>query len=264
MLWPRLIAEWQLNRLERDYIDQQQGTACTACGANLRLIALGNALRGAVETGQPLRNAVADGLFDDYRILDCNGAGAVSTELLAIRSYCRVDYPECDMQRLPFSDKSFDIILHSDTLEHVEYPLLALEECRRVFLTSSGRLCFTVPIIVDRLSRNRAGLAPSYHGAPSTDADDLRVHTEFGADAWTIAHRAGFLHVTLSQVRYHCAIAITAWTDAPRLRASSLTRPSPIGAVEPNLVPASQTQRRRSIRRSTIKIAYDRFTITSS
>lgn len=238
VLWPELIAEWQLNRLERDYIDQQQGTACTACGANLRLIALGNALRGVVETGQHLRDAIANGLFHDYRILDCNGAGAVSTELSCLANYCRVDYPEYDMRNLPFNDKSFDIILHSDTLEHVEYPLLALEECRRV-LTSSGRLCFTVPIIVGRLSRNRAGLAPSYHGAPSTDADDFRVHTEFGADAWTIAHEAGFPHVTLSQVRYPSAIAITAWTDASPLRACSLTRASPIAAVEPKLVPAS-------------------------
>lgn len=239
VLWPGLVAEWQLNQLERDYIDQQQGTTCTACGANLRLIALGSALCATVSTEQTLREAIAAGLFDECKILDCNGAGAVSTELASLENYCRVDYPEYDMRRLPFSDRSFDIVLHSDTLEHIEHPLLALEECRRV-LTPSGRLCFTVPIIVGRLSRDRAGLAPSYHGAPSTDADDFRVHTEFGADTWTIVHEAGFPHVTLSQVRYPCAIAMTAWAAAPT-HAPVAQEPPSVTVMGPKLAPAPAT-----------------------
>src|SRR5208282_3830755 len=42
------------------------------------------------------------------------------------------------------------LVIHSDTLEHVERPVRALEECRRV-LAPGGRVCFTVPIIVGRL-----------------------------------------------------------------------------------------------------------------
>lgn len=87
------------------------------------------------------------------------------------------------MQALPLEADSFDLILHSDTLEHVPQPLLALAECQRV-LRPGGTLCFTIPIIVGRLSRSRAGLPPSYHGGSTTGAVDFMVHTEFGADAW--------------------------------------------------------------------------------
>lgn len=240
VLWPELIAEWQLSEIERDYIDQQQGSACVDCGANLRLIALGNALRGVVGTACTLREAVAMGSFADLRILDCNGAGAVSAELAHLKQYRRVNYPEYDLQRLPFTDGSFDLVLHSDTLEHIARPVLALEECRRI-LVATGRLCFTIPIIVGRLSRNRAGLPPSYHGASSTDADDFRVHTEFGADAWKIVHEAGFSDVTLSQVKFPCAIAITAW-NVPAVRLPEVNQDANSEEVmEPELMAESST-----------------------
>lgn len=214
VLWPELVAEWQLNERERDYIDRQQGTACTSCGANLRVIALGNAIRAVVGTTATLRAAIIAGSFEGWRILDCNGAPGISAELSAIQGYTRADFPEYDMRKLPFPDGSFDLIIHSDTLEHVEHPITALEECRRL-LSARGRLTFTVPMIVDRLSRNRAGLPPSYHGAPGTDREDYVVHTEFGADAWQLLHQAGFSDVTLSQVEYPCAVALTAWTAPP-------------------------------------------------
>lgn len=61
------------------------------------------------------------------------------------------------MRSLPFADASFDIVLHSDTLEHVGHPVLALHGCRRV-LAPTGRLCFTAPIVVGRLSRSLPNL----------------------------------------------------------------------------------------------------------
>jgi SAM-dependent methyltransferase len=74
------------------------------------------------------------------------------------------------MHALSYGDKSFDLIIHSDTLEHLERPVRALEECCRI-LGPGGRVCFTVPIIVGRLTRGRAGLAKSYHGDPSNCSD---------------------------------------------------------------------------------------------
>jgi len=235
VLWPELVTEWQLSDAERDYVDRQQGCACVVCGANLRLIALGNALRGIVGAERTLREAVAMGLFADLRILDCNGAGAVSAELESLSFYRRADFPGCDMHNLPFAPESFDLVLHSDTLEHLAHPVLALEECRRV-LKRGGRLCFTVPMIVDRLSRNRAGLPPSYHGAASTDADDFRVHTEFGADAWKMVHQAGFSDVTLSQVQFPCAIAMTAWNAAPFRYPVAEQEENPENVTKPELM----------------------------
>ena len=213
VLWPELVAEWQLAEHEREYIDRQQGSACTMCGANLRIIALGNALRWVAGEALPLVESVASGGLATLRILDCNGAEGISHALCPLPLYRRADYPEYDMQHLPFSDGSFDVILHSDTLEHVEHPLLALEECRRL-LAPGGRLCFTVPIIHGRLSRNRAGLAPSYHGDPSTGRDDFRVHTEFGADTWAMVHMAGFTNLMMNAVEFPSGLAITAWVEA--------------------------------------------------
>jgi len=45
---------------------------------------------------------------------------------------------------LPFKDKSFDVVVLTDTLEHLLDPLGGLKECRRI-LTGKGRVIVTVP-----------------------------------------------------------------------------------------------------------------------
>jgi len=85
------------------------------------------------------------------------------------------------MIKLDIESASYDLIIHSDTLEHVEYPVTALSECKRI-LAQKGRTIFTVPIVVDRLTKYRIGLPKSYHGSPSNLKDDLVVYTEFGVD----------------------------------------------------------------------------------
>lgn len=209
VLWPELINEWQLADHERQYVDKQQGTSCTNCGANLRIIALGNSIRSVVGTHLPLKQAIEHDLLSGWAILDCNGAEGISTTLSVLSGYQRADYPQYDMRELPFEAGTFDLVIHSDTLEHVEHPILALQECRRV-LKTTGRLCFTIPIIVGRLTRDRSGLPLSYHGNPDTATMDLVVRTEFGADAWTIVHQAGFSSLALHQVDFPSAIAICA------------------------------------------------------
>ena len=215
ILWPELVAEWQISEPETAYIDEQQGCTCDVCGANLRVVALGDALRQALAIHIPLQPFALTAVAARLRILDINGAAAISQSLARLPLYVRGDYPEVDMHALPYGDKSFDLVIHSDTLEHVERPVRALEECRRV-LTPGGRLCFTVPIIVGRLTRGRAGLAKSYHGDPLNRSDDFVVHTEFGADAWCLVMQAGFTRVAFNQVRYPAALAISAWCDPPR------------------------------------------------
>lgn len=212
VLWDELSAQWQLSDRERDYVDRQQGCACVACGANLRIVALGKAVRAFVGTPLPLAMAIRAGQLSGLRVLDCNGADGLSAALAALPHYVRADYPAVDMRRMAFADGSFDLIVHSDTLEHIENPIAALRECRRV-LAPRGRLCFTVPTIVGRMSRNRAGLAPSYHGDPSTGRDDFLVHTEFGADMWTFVFEAGFDAMALYQVDYPSGLAISAWIE---------------------------------------------------
>ena len=123
VLWPKLISEWEISTFERDYIDDQQGCHCLNCGANLRIIALANAIRTATLTSASLYDAVRRDELDRLHVLDCNGAEGLSQILSLLPHYQRADYPEYDMRRLPFPDSSFDLVIHSDTLEHVEHPL---------------------------------------------------------------------------------------------------------------------------------------------
>lgn len=212
VLWPQLIAEWQLSQEEAAYVDEQQGRSCQSCGANLRVIALGNAVQTALGTHLSIQAYATASVAKEIRILDVNGAVAISPALSALPGYVRADFPAVDMRALPYGNGTFHIVLHSDTLEHVENPIRALEECGRV-LRPGGRLCFTIPVIVGRLTRSRAGLPNSYHGQPLKEAADFVVHTEFGADAWTFVMKAGFTHVTVNQVEYPAAIALCAWRD---------------------------------------------------
>ncbi len=205
VLWPELIGEWEINSPEAAYIDRQQGTKCMSCRTSLRGIALAAAiLRHLGRTGT-LRHLEAPGL----RILDINGCDGVSEELARLPGYERHDHPDLDIHAMPFPDAAFGLVIHSDTLEHVADPVLALRECLRI-TSAEGAVVFTIPMIVGRLSRSRAGLPKSFHGAPSFgDRDDFVVHTEFGADCWTYGLRAGASSITITTVEFPSAQALT-------------------------------------------------------
>ncbi len=209
VLWPDLIAQWELAPWEVEYIDHQQGRRCNICGANLRSIALGNALRRVFCTRQTLADFVRSEAASRFRVLEINEAGNLSEVLAQMPQHRLVRYPDVDMLDLPYEDGSFDIVVHSDTLEHVSDPIVGLSECRRV-LTADGCVCFTIPIVVSRLTRSRAGLPKSYHGAPGENADDYLVHTEFGADVWTTVIQAGFSALAITAVEFPAAMALTA------------------------------------------------------
>ncbi len=209
ILWDELINEWQLSPVEVAYIDRQQGESCVQCGANLRSIALANALRSFLGTSLFLREAVNTDMGKNLAILEINEAGMLTPVLKAFGHYVYGAYPEVDMHALPYCNCTFDVVIHSDTLEHVKNPIHALAECRRV-LKSDGALCFTVPVIVGRMSRNRDGLSKSYHGNSVNLADDFVVQTEFGADTWTYIMEAGFTDVSVHTVEYPAAIAFLA------------------------------------------------------
>ncbi|SEI16746.1 class I SAM-dependent methyltransferase [Paraburkholderia hospita] len=142
-------------------------------------------------------------------ILEINEAGSLSPVLRKFPGYVFGAYPEVDMHAMPYADASFDIVVHSDTLKHVENPVHALAECRRV-LKPGGALCMTVPVIDGRMTRNRQGLKHSYHGNPATSGYDFVMQSEFGVDAWTYLMVAGFDNVKIFAVEYPAATAFLA------------------------------------------------------
>lgn len=209
VLWPELISEWQLTPQEAAYIDRQQGFACSGCGNNLRSMTLAAAILRAYQFSGTLKQFVKTERAASLRTLEINEAGGLSAILSELPNHKLARYPEYDMANLAFSAETFDLVIHSDTLEHVPQPISGLAECRRI-LKAGGRCIFTVPIVVGRMSRMRAGLKNSYHGAPGQADGEYVVHTEFGADVWRYVFEAGFGSANIHCIDYPAGIAIEA------------------------------------------------------
>lgn len=209
VLWRDLISQWELSAAETAYIDRQQGLRCARCGSNLRSMTLARGIMTLFGYKGRFLDFVADPVAAPLSVLEINEAGTLTPILKRMPRHLLIRYPDSDMQKLRFADESFDLVVHSDTLEHVPDPVAGLSECRRV-LKNGGACAYTVPIVVGRLSRSRQGLAPSYHGSPQNPGDYL-VHTEYGADAWSHPLAAGFGEcriVTLEHPSSHALLAI--------------------------------------------------------
>jgi SAM-dependent methyltransferase len=185
----------------------QQGTYCAACKTNVRSQALARAVLEFLSMSGPLESCIERPPLLTRRLLEINEAGTLTPWLSRLPGHVLARYPDVDIMRLPFDAGAFDLVVHSDTLEHVSDPLVALAECRRV-LAAGGACLFTVPVIVGRLTRSREGRAPSYHGNPGCRDAGYVIRTEFGADAWTFVLRAGFESCQMVPFRYPAGMAI--------------------------------------------------------
>ena len=207
VLWPELINAWQLSNNEVAYVNRQQGFHCMQCFNNLRAMALAAAiLREYRFQGTLNQFCEAHG---ELVVFEINRAGNLTHFLEKLPAHRLIEYPQFDMLDLKIDSQSADLIVHSDTLEHIPNPARALSECLRV-LRDNGRCIFTIPIIVGRMSRSRSGLSSSYHGQSGINADDQLVSTEFGADAWKFVLRAGFSSCEIFSFEYPAALALIA------------------------------------------------------
>ena len=190
ILWPALVSEWRLSPEEAEYIDRREGLHCVGCGSSLRSMALARAILNFHGHPGPL-SAFMAGSGHRVRILEVNEAGSLTQFLSRGSAHRLVRHPEVDIHALPFADNTFDLVVHSETLEHVMRPVVALGECRRV-LRPGGACAFTVPIVTGRLTASREGMPPSYHNNSEERDPALMVRTEYGADAWWQVIEAGF------------------------------------------------------------------------
>ena len=104
-----------------------------------------------------------------------------------------------DLQDLTFPSESFDVVISSETMEHVRRPWQGFSEVLRV-LKPNGFYVFTIPFRGDRLTRPRVDTAGAedvfllkkvYHHDPYRPQDSL-VYTDFGADLPDLLRRIGF------------------------------------------------------------------------
>jgi len=202
ILRDELIKAWRLASYEVDYINRQQGLHCLACGSNLRSMTLAKAIMSCFAYAATFKEFVRSEVAKHLRVLEINEAGSLTRFLKELPDHVLVTHPDVDMMNLPFGDAGFDLVVHSDTLEHVQRPICGLSECRRI-LKPSGFCVFTVPMIVDRLTASCEGLPPSFHDSPNSV-----VYSEYGADAWKHLMLAGFQECRIVSLEYPASQAL--------------------------------------------------------
>ena len=210
VLWPALSQAWEIEGDALAWINRQQGFHCKGCRNNLRMMALADAFLRHVGGGPTLEAWCTPDR--GVRVLEINAAGFLGRALAGLPGHRLVEYPAFDMMALAIEDGAYDVVLHSDTLEHVPDPVRGLAECRRV-LRPGGACLFTVPLVPGRLTRSREGLPPSYHGREAPVAEDQLVRTEFGSDAWEDAMTAGYARLEVRAFDYPGALVFVAYRD---------------------------------------------------
>tara|TARA_B110001469_G_scaffold126247_1_gene143417 strand:+ start:1625 stop:2305 length:681 start_codon:yes stop_codon:yes gene_type:complete len=207
VLWPELIQAWKLSDAEVGYINRQQGTCCVSCGNNLRGQALASGIMSVFGRERLFKSFVRKWASHRLKVLSINTCGTLHSHLSRLKNHKLAEYPEYDMKAFSFKDSTFDLVLHSDSLEHIDDPLQALSECHRI-LKPGGYCIYTIPIVVGRMSETTVGKPPSYHGDPKQMDYDWMVQTEYGCDAWLQPLKVGFQSCTMHAYEVPSAFAL--------------------------------------------------------
>jgi SAM-dependent methyltransferase len=182
--------------------ERREGLACHRCDSCSRYRHLASVLLdklGASTVGcENLSDYTRSDHFRQLEVAEINRCGAIHKFLNRHPNLHYSDYgstdpdvPSEDLLDLSYKDRQFDLVLTTDTLEHVPDLDLALSEIERI-LKPGGRHIFTVPTVWDgRKTLQRAVVEggqithlqpPSYHGAWSAQQADRLVFHEFGND----------------------------------------------------------------------------------
>jgi SAM-dependent methyltransferase len=183
---------WGLSSTLTDLFNRREGSICPHCGVNLRGQGLAEAILaskyGFDETS--LKAWVRAANAERLAVCEINQCHELHHTLTGLQNLTYAEYgtsTQQNIEKMTYEDNSFDLLLHSETLEHVNDSAAAADECRRV-IKPSGLVLFTVPVIWSRATRRRADaegdaiehlLEPSYHGRQ--DAGYLVVY-EYGRD----------------------------------------------------------------------------------
>jgi hypothetical protein len=214
----RLVELWGLSSSLADAFARKESCSCSRCGANLRARRIARALLTLYPVGTPpaptrsLARWVELPESRSLRVAEINQIEGVHEELARLPQLASSDFHPGsdpgsmvggvrseDLTGLTYPDASFDIVLTSETLEHVPDLEAALHEIRRV-LVPGGRHIFTIP----QLPHVQTTFARSI-ALPDGSIQDLEprichpggdvgypVFTEFGADMHDMMLRAGF------------------------------------------------------------------------
>ena len=216
---PRRLEElWGLSPRLAEALARKESCDCASCGAKLRCRRIAQAVLALYPVGNPpapaptLARWVERPEIRALRVAEINRIDGLHDCLMSLPHFTSSDYRPGsvpgevvegvrseDLTRLTYPDAAFDLVLTSESLEHVPDLDAALREIRRV-LVPGGRHIFTVPLLPgtradvppgDRPARwERRGPRPRI-AHPGGDWG-YPVFTEFGADLPELLRRAGF------------------------------------------------------------------------
>ncbi len=207
---------WGLSHRAAEALIDKETLGCWSCGAKLRSRRLAHVLLDtfAVDASPPAsaREWAMNPIAKALRVAEINRIEGLHEAMGGLPLLSFSDFREGppaplaidgvsheDLMHLSYADSSFDLVLTSETLEHVPDLDTALSEIRRI-LVPGGRHLFTVPIVpgVEK-TYARMSLGPDgeliYHATPIRHPGGdwgYPVFTEFGADLPEILDRAGF------------------------------------------------------------------------
>ena len=195
---------------------------CSHCSATLRVRRLADVLLEHYAAGATcLAELVEEPAFRELDVAEINAVGALHPLLARLPKLRYSEYgadgvPSEDLTSLSYDDSSLDLVLTSETFEHVPDWRRALEETHRV-LRRGGRHVFTVPLVPTRLVTDDVS-GRGWHHARGRGPfrlvrarGDMLVRTEFGRDLLDGLRDAGFepeLHFDGETASVVCARAV--------------------------------------------------------
>ena len=203
----KLAKEWQLNNRLRKAFSLRESMSCGFCASSARSRAQAAAMLEVIDAKEKsLKSAIDNKRFDNLVVAEINSCGFLHEFLDSIPHLFYSEYKpknkkisHQDLMNLKYNNNTFDIILTSETLEHIPEPEKALREIWRT-LKPGGWHIFTVPLIIDRKTKERVSVErgkvinkfePSYHGCGKFESDFL-VCREYGSDFFNLLKKEGF------------------------------------------------------------------------
>lgn len=215
---PKLVERWGLTPRLAAALARKESSNCAGCGAKLRARRMAEVLlKRFTDPNLPdrpssLRDWVEMAAARKLRVAEINTIEGLHDQLMKLRSFQASDFQPGvetgtvkegvrseDLMKLTYPDASFDLVLTSETLEHVPDLDTALREIHRV-LVPGGWHIFTIPRlprVATTFARARLrndGSIEDLHPRICHPGGDVGypVFTEFGADLPNRMHEAGF------------------------------------------------------------------------
>ncbi len=216
---PRKLVElWGVPPRVTAALARRESSHCASCGSTLRVRRIAAVILKSFPISAPpaparsIREWTRSPQAAQLRIAEINRIEGLHQELSSLPGFRASDYSPGarraeivdgvrseDLTALTYPNASFDLVLTSETLEHVPDLGAALREIARV-LVPGGRHIFTVPLLPD-VARTFARIVACADGTLEDRAPRIchpggdvgyPVFTEFGADLTAILRQAGF------------------------------------------------------------------------